>query len=58
MIDEKPIETARRLARREEQNRCLLCGREKCVEQHHVAGEEPRPGIDRPGLPRMPRRCA
>ena len=38
MMDETPIRTARRLARREDQNRCLLCGRENRIEQHHVAG--------------------
>jgi hypothetical protein len=39
MIDENPIRTARRLTRRGEQDRCLLCGREKCVQQHHIIGQ-------------------
>jgi hypothetical protein len=39
MMDETPIQTARRLSRRADQNRCLLCGREKHIEQHHVAGQ-------------------
>ena len=38
MMDENPIRTARRLSRRADLNRCLLCGREKRIEQHHVAG--------------------
>lgn len=38
MMDETPIETARRATRREEQDRCLLCGRKECVQQHHVVG--------------------
>jgi hypothetical protein len=38
MIDENPIETARRLSRRAAQNRCLLCGRRIEIEQHHTAG--------------------
>jgi len=37
-MDENPIQTARRLSRREEQDRCLLCGRETRIELHHVAG--------------------
>jgi len=39
MMDENPIRTARRLSRRADLNRCLLCGREKRIEQHHVAGK-------------------
>jgi hypothetical protein len=39
MMDENPIRTARRLSRRADLNRCLLCGREKGIEQHHVAGQ-------------------
>jgi hypothetical protein len=38
MMDELPIKTARRLARRAEQLRCLQCGRKIGLEQHHVAG--------------------
>jgi hypothetical protein len=37
-MNENPIQTARRLSRRADLNRCLLCGREKHIEQHHVAG--------------------
>lgn len=40
MMDEKPIETARRRTRRLEQGRCLLCGRISfLVEQDHTAGQ-------------------
>ena len=39
MIDENPIRTARRLSRRADQNRCLVCGREKRIEEHHVTGQ-------------------
>lgn len=39
MMNENPIRTARRISRRAELNRCLLCGREKRIEQHHVAGQ-------------------
>lgn len=35
---ESPLNTARRLARRAEQNRCLICGR-PAKEQHHIAGQ-------------------
>jgi hypothetical protein len=38
VIDENPIRTARRLSRRGDQNRCLLCGRKTGIEKHHVAG--------------------
>jgi hypothetical protein len=38
MMDQNPIRTARRLSRRADQNRCLVCGREKRIEDHHVAG--------------------
>jgi hypothetical protein len=38
MMDETPIETARRLLRRVEQDRCSICGRELQVQKHHVAG--------------------
>jgi hypothetical protein len=38
MMNETPIETARRLSRRAEQNRCLQCGRKSRTERHHVAG--------------------
>ena len=40
MMNEKPIETARRSARRLEQGRCLLCGRTGVlIEQDHTAGQ-------------------
>jgi hypothetical protein len=40
MIDTNPIKTARRLTRRKEQNRCLLCGRTGLViELDHTAGQ-------------------
>jgi len=40
MMDEKPIETARRNARRLEQGRCLLCGRTGVlIELDHTAGQ-------------------
>jgi hypothetical protein len=40
MMDEKPIETARRNTRRLEQGRCLLCGRTGVlIELDHTAGQ-------------------
>ena len=40
MMDEKPIETARRNTRRFEQGRCLLCGRTgMLIELDHTAGQ-------------------
>jgi hypothetical protein len=40
MMDEKPIETARRKTRRLEQGRCLLCGRTGLlIELDHTAGQ-------------------
>jgi hypothetical protein len=39
MIDENPIETARRTTRRLEQGRCLLCGRTGAIEKDHSAGQ-------------------
>jgi hypothetical protein len=39
VIDENPIRTARRLSRRHEQDRCLLCGRTGVlIELDHTAG--------------------
>ncbi len=39
MIDKNPIKTARRLTRRKEQKRCLLCGRTGVtIELDHTAG--------------------
>ena len=37
MMNEKPIETARRKNRRFEQGRCLICGRKHHIQEHHVA---------------------
>ena len=40
MMNEKPIETARRNMRRLDQGRCLLCGRTGIlIEQDHTAGQ-------------------
>jgi hypothetical protein len=40
VIDENPIQTARRLARRKDQQRCLLCGRGGVlIELDHTAGQ-------------------
>ena len=47
-MDENPIETARRLSRRREQDRCLLCGRKARIEQHHVAGKNHDPQFTGP----------
>ena len=38
MMDETPIQTARRLQRRADQDRCSICGRKLQIEEHHVAG--------------------
>jgi hypothetical protein len=38
MMDETPIQTARRLQRRVEQDRCSICGRKLPIQSHHVAG--------------------
>lgn len=48
MIDQTPIQTARRVARRTEQNRCLQCGRKTGIEQHHVAGRNHDPELTVP----------
>jgi hypothetical protein len=48
MIDQTPVATARRANRREEQGRCLLCGRGDCVEQHHVVGRNHDPDLTAP----------
>jgi hypothetical protein len=45
MIDENPIQTARRRSRRKDQDRCLLCGRSLGIEQHHVAGKNHDPPL-------------
>jgi hypothetical protein len=38
MMDETPIQTARRRRRRTEQERCSICGRKVEIQDHHVAG--------------------
>ena len=48
MIDEESLKTARRLSRRKEQNRCLLCGRTVRIEQHHPAGRNHDPPFTAP----------
>ena len=48
MKDETPIETARRQQRRTEQNRCIQCGREMPIEEHHVAGRNHDPELKVP----------
>lgn len=45
MIDETPIQTARRLKRRAEQDRCSICGRKIDIEKHHVAGRNHDPEL-------------
>lgn len=48
MRDETPIKTARRLFRRAQQSRCLLCGRKDRIEKHHVAGRNHDPKLTAP----------
>ena len=48
MIDENPLMTARRLSRRKDQNRCLICGRRIGIAQHHVAGKNHDPPFTTP----------
>jgi hypothetical protein len=48
MRDENPIRTARRSSRREHQNRCMLCGRRRQIERHHVAGKNHDPPLIAP----------
>jgi hypothetical protein len=48
MMDENPIQTARRISRRENQQRCLVCGRSNDIEQHHVAGRRNDPAFTQP----------
>ena len=48
MKDKNPIQTARRRSRREEQQRCVLCGRKDSIEQHHVAGRNHDPQLTGP----------
>jgi len=46
--NETPIQTARRLSRRSEQDRCSICGRKVLVEKHHVAGRNHDPELIAP----------
>jgi hypothetical protein len=48
MNNEIPIQTARRLARRTEQDRCAICGRKIQIEKHHVAGRNHDPDLTAP----------
>ena len=48
MMDQNPINTARRVSRRTDQNRCTLCGRCVRIEQHHVAGKNHDPPLTTP----------
>lgn len=48
MMDETPLDTARRLSRRADQNRCMLCGRRTRIERHHVAGKNHDPPLTAP----------
>jgi hypothetical protein len=48
MKNEIPIETARRLSRRAELGRCLVCGRKVQIEKHHVAGRNHDPELNAP----------
>ena len=49
MIDDNPIQTARRVARRKEQQRCLLCGRTGVlIELDHSAGHNHDPDLKGP----------
>lgn len=38
MMDETPIQTARRRRRRADEDRCSICGRKLHIQEHHVAG--------------------
>jgi CRISPR/Cas system-associated protein Cas10 (large subunit of type III CRISPR-Cas system) len=48
MKNETPIETARRLSKRAEQDRCSICGRKLQIEKHHVAGRRHDPDLTTP----------
>jgi hypothetical protein len=48
MKNETPIQTARRLSRRAELGRCLICGRKVQIEKHHVAGRNHDPELSAP----------
>jgi len=51
MKNETPIQTARRLSQRAEQDRCLICGRKLQIEKHHVAGRNHDPELTTPVCP-------
>jgi len=48
MKNESPIQTARRLSKRAEQDRCSICGRKLQIEKHHVAGRNQDPELTAP----------
>jgi hypothetical protein len=48
MKNETPIQTARRLSKRAEQDRCSICGRKLQIEKHHVAGRNHDPELTAP----------
>lgn len=48
MKNEIPIQTARRLSRRAEQDRCSICGRKLEIQEHHVAGRNHDPELTAP----------
>src|ERR1700751_1109891 len=48
MKNETPIQTARRLSKRAEQDRCSICGRKLQIEKHHVAGRHHDPVLTAP----------
>lgn len=48
MMHETPIQTARRLRRRAEQDRCPICGRKVKIQNHHVAGRNHDPELTTP----------
>lgn len=48
MMNETPIQTARRLRRRAAQDRCSICGRKLQIQDHHVAGRNHDPELTAP----------
>lgn len=48
MKNEIPIQTARRLSRREERGCCAICGKLGQTEDHHVAGRNHDPELTAP----------
>ena len=45
MKNETPIQTACRLSKRAEQDRCSICGQKLQTEKHHVAGRNHDPEL-------------